>query len=178
MMDKYGPTLKPGTTWPNQDAPPLGRSLSGSDTIVQAESNVSSSTSTKSDKASVAKESTLRHHDKPDLTLLERRNDTRMPLKESLGFGGVAVIVGGTIAILGGFAFLTFLWFGHGSQAEASDATWVWRQLALWGYMNQAITLASLVLTAAVGFQATVCTSSMSPPPLPAASLLWTRPCD
>lgn len=151
-MDKQPSTLKSSTTWSNQDSP-LCRSLSRFNTIVQAESDLSSTSSTRdNDEASVIKESTLCH---------EYDQSDRMPLRESLGFGGMAVIVGGTIGILGGYAFLTFLWFGHGSQEEASNATWVWRQLALRSYMNQAVTLTSLVLCAAVGLQATVCTSSM-----------------
>lgn len=84
-----------------------------------------------------------------------------MAMRESLGLEGVTIVLGGMVGILGGLAFLTFLWFGHGSQAEAASATWVWRQLALRGFMNQAITLTSLVLCVAVGLQTTVCTSSM-----------------
>lgn len=120
----------------------------------QAESDLTATDSSK-DGAFDTEES---GQDRSNPELSKRR---RMPLKESLGHGGMAIILCGTVGILGGYAFLTFLWFGHGSQEEASNATWVWRQLALQGYMNQAVTLTSLVLCAAVGLQATVCTSSM-----------------
>lgn len=172
-MDKQPSTLRSTTTWSKQDSP-LCRSLSRFDTIVQAESDLLSTSSTRgNDQASMTKESTLCH---------EHGQPNRMPLRESLGFGGMAVIAGGTIGILGGYAFLTFLWFGHGSQEEASNATWVWRQLALRGYMNQAVTLTSLVLCAAVGLQATVCTSSTfccftsSHPPFPPSTMKSTVP--
>lgn len=69
------------------------------------------------------------------------------------------MIIGGTIGLLGVYAFLTFLWFGYGNKSGSANAIWTWRQIALRGYMEQAISLAALVLTVIVSLQATVCTS-------------------
>lgn len=82
-----------------------------------------------------------------------------LPIKQSLGLSGSIVIIGGTIGLLGVYAFLTFLWFGYGTKSRAANATWAWRQIALKGYMEQVISLAALVLTVIISLHATVCTS-------------------
>lgn len=82
-----------------------------------------------------------------------------LPMKQSLGLSGSIVIIGGTIGLLGVYAFLTFLWFGYGTKSRAANATWAWRQIALRGYMEQVISLAALVLTVIISLHATVCTS-------------------
>lgn len=85
-----------------------------------------------------------------------------LPIKQSLGLSGSILIIGGTIGLLGVYAFLTFLWFGNGTESEAANATWAWRQIALRGYMEQVISVAALVLTFIVSLQATVCTSMIA----------------
>lgn len=85
-----------------------------------------------------------------------------LPIKQSLGLSGSILIIGGTIGLLGVYAFLTFLWFGYGTGSEAANATWAWRQIALRGYMEQVISVAALVLTFIVSLQATVCTSMIA----------------
>lgn len=159
---------EPGPLPEPQEAPPgpqevsptdFSRSCSGFDSIATAETKAAVT-----DATSPCGEQSFgdsRPHPHPRSHRVGR--GPRMPMRESLGVEGVTIILGGVVGILGGLAFITFLWFGHGSQAEAANATWVWRQLALRGYMNQAVTLTSLVLCFAVGLQTTVCTSSTLP---------------
>ncbi|KAI0545257.1 hypothetical protein F4679DRAFT_482406 [Xylaria curta] len=96
-----------------------------------------------------------------DDTTQSRSKASRLPIKDSLGLSGQLNIIGGSVVILGLLSFLIFLWFGHGTR-EAADATWAWRQIALKGYMVQAVTLASLVLRLAVSMQSVVCTSILA----------------
>jgi hypothetical protein len=86
----------------------------------------------------------------------------RLPFKESLGPGGCVSVFGGSIGALVVMGFLTFLWFGYGSEIEGRNATWVWRQLALEDWMTRAITLTALVLRIIVSAQSTVCTSMVA----------------
>ncbi|KAI3324052.1 hypothetical protein HD806DRAFT_543490 [Xylariaceae sp. AK1471] len=85
-----------------------------------------------------------------------------LPVLESLGFSGLACLIGGHIGILGVLAFLTFLWFGFGSAPEAANASWAWRQIALLNWMTRAITLSSLAIRLFVTLQTTVCTSMIA----------------
>ncbi|KAI0418271.1 hypothetical protein F5X98DRAFT_124301 [Xylaria grammica] len=88
--------------------------------------------------------------------------DQQLPLSESLGYSGLIGVIGGSLWVLGIFAFLTFLWFGHGSNPEAADATSLWRFIALHNYFPQTITICSVALRVAVGIQATICTSMIA----------------
>ncbi|KAI1422056.1 hypothetical protein F5Y12DRAFT_800186 [Xylaria sp. FL1777] len=87
--------------------------------------------------------------------------DQLLPVTESLGRSGLCCIIGGSLWILGTFGFITFLWFGHGSN-EAADATKLWRYIALHSLFPQAITLCALALRIAVSFQAVICTSMVA----------------
>ncbi|GAP85616.1 hypothetical protein SAMD00023353_1301210 [Rosellinia necatrix] len=91
----------------------------------------------------------------------KRPADQQLSLKESLGYQGLFGVIGGSLWILGIFGFLTFLWFGHGSN-EAADATHLWRFIALHGYFAQTITICSVALRIVVGIQATICTSMIA----------------
>ncbi|TRX90302.1 hypothetical protein FHL15_008847 [Xylaria flabelliformis] len=104
---------------------------------------------------------TLRDDTSQDAGGESRSKASRLPIKDSLGLSGQLNIIGGSVLILGLLSFLLFLWFGHGTR-EAADATWAWRQIALKGYMVQAVTLASLVLRLAVSMQSVVCTSMLA----------------
>lgn len=86
-------------------------------------------------------------------------SQSRLPLKESLGVTGCATIIGGAVAILAILAFLTLLWFGHGDQPEAANATRLWRLIALHDWMTRAITITSLLLRLVVSLQVALCTS-------------------
>ncbi|KAJ3567298.1 hypothetical protein NPX13_g6821 [Xylaria arbuscula] len=90
------------------------------------------------------------------------RTEPPLPLRELLGYSGLFGVIGGPFWILGIFGFLTFLWFGHGSSPEATDATSLWRFLALHNYFPQAITICSVALRITVGIQATICTSMLA----------------
>jgi hypothetical protein len=83
-------------------------------------------------------------------------------LKESLGFGGCVSLFGGGIGILAVLGFLTFLWFGHGSETEGRNATKTWRSIVLSDWMTRTITLTALVLRVIVSAQATICTSMIA----------------
>jgi hypothetical protein len=72
--------------------------------------------------------------------------DKSLPIKESLGQYGSVTILAGSTAILGTLGFMSFLWFGHGPRDEGKSATWVWREIALRGWMNRTITLCSMVI--------------------------------
>ena len=85
-----------------------------------------------------------------------------LSLKQSLGIIGCITIFGGQLVLLGVIAFLSFLWFGHGSAPEGVNATVTWRQIATRGYMTQSITLSALVLRFIVSAQAAVCTSMIA----------------
>jgi hypothetical protein len=85
--------------------------------------------------------------------------DSRLPLKESLGLGGCVSLFGGGIGILAVLGFLTFLWFGHGSDIEGRNATKTWRSIVLSDWMTRTITLTALVLRLIVSAQAILCTS-------------------
>ncbi|KAI0503392.1 hypothetical protein F5B22DRAFT_551255 [Xylaria bambusicola] len=85
----------------------------------------------------------------------------RLPIKESLGRSGSLTIIGGSVVALVLLGFLMFLWLGHGGH-ESADATWVWRQIALGGWMTQSITLTSLGLRFIISMQAAVCTSMLA----------------
>ncbi|KAI6090651.1 hypothetical protein F4821DRAFT_274792 [Hypoxylon rubiginosum] len=89
-------------------------------------------------------------------------NTSRLPLKESLGLDGCLIIAGGSITILAAMGFLTFLWFGYGSEPEAADATWAWRQIALRDWMTRTITISALVLRFVVSLQTSVSTSMIA----------------
>ncbi|TGJ84433.1 hypothetical protein E0Z10_g4302 [Xylaria hypoxylon] len=92
----------------------------------------------------------------------EPPTDQRLSLKQSLGYGGLFGVIGGSLWVLGIFGFLTFLWFGHGSAPEAANATSLWRFIALHNYFPQTITICSVALRVAVGIQATICTSMIA----------------
>lgn len=53
--------------------------------------------------------------------------------------------------------FLVFLWTGSGSDNGGSDAITLWRWIMLNDLAAQATTIASVILQAAIGLQATVC---------------------
>lgn len=153
----------------------ISRSHSGCDPITKVGTDLTLASTTPT---TIYEKTSLDKDPAQTTSKFQQPREPRMPVLESLGLEGVSIVMGGMVGILGGLSFLTFLWFGHGSQAEAADATWVWRQLALRGYMTQAITLTSLVLCVAVGLQTTVCTSStllskniFSTPPPPALLL-------
>ncbi|KAI3321431.1 hypothetical protein HD806DRAFT_523917 [Xylariaceae sp. AK1471] len=93
---------------------------------------------------------------------MKQSSITSLPLKDSLGLVGCLSVFGGTVGILVIFGFLTFLWFGHGSNPEARNATSLWRLLALRGWMTRTITLTSLFLRLTISIQATVCTSMIA----------------
>ncbi|KAI1368997.1 hypothetical protein F5Y08DRAFT_335207 [Xylaria arbuscula] len=95
-------------------------------------------------------------------TMKAPRTEPPLPLRELLGYSGLFGVIGGSFWILGIFGFLTFLWFGHGSSPEATDATLLWRFLALHNYFPQAITTCSVALRITVGIQATICTSMLA----------------
>ncbi|KAF3762957.1 hypothetical protein M406DRAFT_333300 [Cryphonectria parasitica EP155] len=82
--------------------------------------------------------------------------------KESVGLGSLISLVGGSLGILGVLGFIIFLWFGYGQAPEATKATWIWRQLAIRGWMSRAITLAALVLQLIIDTQVAVCTSMIA----------------
>lgn len=82
--------------------------------------------------------------------------------KESIGLGGLISLIGGSFGILGTLGFIAFLWFGYGPTPEAANATWVWRQLALRGWMSRAITLSSLALQLIIDAQVIICTSMIA----------------
>ncbi|KAJ8125191.1 hypothetical protein O1611_g8449 [Lasiodiplodia mahajangana] len=83
----------------------------------------------------------------------------RLPLQESLGRTGLAVILGGSLLILSNIAFLSLLWFGYGDEPEAAGAPWIWRQIALHDWMTRTVTISSLVLRSIVSLQGATCTS-------------------
>ncbi|KAI1414069.1 hypothetical protein F5Y13DRAFT_198003 [Hypoxylon sp. FL1857] len=85
-----------------------------------------------------------------------------LPMKESLGFTGSCIIIGGSLGVLGTLSFLIFLWFGYGPTPEAADATKFWRYIMLHDYVTQTITLSSLFLRAIISSQAAVCTSMIA----------------
>ncbi|KAI0404455.1 hypothetical protein F4802DRAFT_598152 [Xylaria palmicola] len=86
----------------------------------------------------------------------------RLPLKESLGRTGITTVLGGSVVILAGIAFLSLLWFGYGDAPEAADAPRLWRQIALKDWMTRTITISSLVLRSVVSFQVALCTSMIA----------------
>ncbi|KAI0104957.1 hypothetical protein GGR51DRAFT_520440 [Nemania sp. FL0031] len=96
------------------------------------------------------------------LTSTNAKPEPPLPILESLGFSGLASLVGGHIGILGVLAFLTFLWFGFGPAPEAAKATSTWRQIALSDWMTRSITLSSLAIRFLATLQATVCTSMVA----------------
>lgn len=134
-----------------------------------------------------------------DSTTEAVRRSPPLPLSESLGLEGVVGIVGGSLGILGILGLLFFLWFGcklhtfprsvfrhipkaqradynsDGSSPEASEATWVWRQLALHNWMSRAVTVASIAIQLIVGIQATICTSMLAALLLERLSVLRTQ---
>ncbi|ETS86510.1 hypothetical protein PFICI_00338 [Pestalotiopsis fici W106-1] len=85
--------------------------------------------------------------------------DSPLPLKDSVGIYGCAGIAGGSIFILAAVAFLTFLWFGHGTEPEAAGAAWLWRKIALEDWMTRTVTICALALRVAVSMQSGICTS-------------------
>ncbi|KAI1735768.1 hypothetical protein F4680DRAFT_461551 [Xylaria scruposa] len=98
----------------------------------------------------------------PSSIAAESPINQRLSLKESLGYGGLFGVIGGTLFILGLFGFLTFLWFGHGSEPEAADSTSLWRFIALNNYFSRTITICSVALRFAVSIQAAICTSMIA----------------
>ncbi|KAI0430434.1 hypothetical protein F5Y09DRAFT_356050 [Xylaria sp. FL1042] len=97
----------------------------------------------------------------PSSPITRRGSDSAspLPIRESLGFSGLASLAGGHIGILGVLGFLFFLWFGFGPAPEAAKATSAWRHIVLANWMTRAITLSSLAIRILTTFQATVCTS-------------------
>lgn len=87
-------------------------------------------------------------------------SEPRLPLNQSIGKAGLATIFGGMVLILALVAFLAFLWFGAGTSFEGKSAPWVWRRIALHGWVPQVTTLIALVLRTIVAAQAVACTSS------------------
>ncbi|XXH00657.1 hypothetical protein Hte_007005 [Hypoxylon texense] len=100
--------------------------------------------------------------DGPGSQLDSTTQEPPLPLKKSLGLSGSLGIIGGSIGLLLVWGFLAFLWLGHGSAAEAANATRAWRQIALHDWMTRSITLSSLALRLAVSLQTTVCTSMLA----------------
>ncbi|KAI2628311.1 hypothetical protein GGS21DRAFT_527323 [Xylaria nigripes] len=97
-----------------------------------------------------------------DLELADSTPITPLPIRESLGISGIASLVVGHIGMLAVLLFLAFLWFGHGSTPEASNAIGLWRQIVLSNWMTRSITLGSLVIRILATLQATVCTSMIA----------------
>ncbi|KAI1326422.1 hypothetical protein F5Y16DRAFT_228577 [Xylariaceae sp. FL0255] len=83
-------------------------------------------------------------------------------LKESLGLNGLLEITIGSLGVVLLFGILVFLWFGRGGSSDAANAFWVWRQIAIRGWITQAITLSTLTLQADVNLQSAVCTSMLA----------------
>ncbi|KAI1771924.1 hypothetical protein F4818DRAFT_454428 [Hypoxylon cercidicola] len=108
-------------------------------------------------------------HDKRVSTIPDQvfQDNVRIPspplsLKESLGLVGALSIIAGYVGILALLGFLSFLWYGYGPSAEAADATYVWRQIAIGDWMTQVITLCALALRITISLQSTVCTSMIA----------------
>jgi hypothetical protein len=72
--------------------------------------------------------------------------DESLSIRESLGLFGCTSILLGSIALLGTLGFLSFLYFGHGSDDEGKTATWIWREIAIRGWMDRTITLCTMVI--------------------------------
>jgi hypothetical protein len=88
--------------------------------------------------------------------------DSPLPLKECLGFSGCLSLFGGGVGALAVLIFLTFLWFGYGSEIEGRNATRLWRLIALSNWMTRTITLTALILRVIISAQSTVCTSMIA----------------
>ncbi|KAI2463252.1 hypothetical protein F4781DRAFT_426508 [Annulohypoxylon bovei var. microspora] len=88
--------------------------------------------------------------------------ESRLPMRESLGVSGCVIILGGALGSLIGLGFLIFLWTAHGSNSEAADAPMAWRKIMLNGWMGQATTLAALLIRIVTALQATVCTAMLA----------------
>ncbi|KAI0882825.1 uncharacterized protein GGS22DRAFT_195555 [Annulohypoxylon maeteangense] len=88
--------------------------------------------------------------------------NTRLPIRDSLGISGCLIIAGGTLGSLLGLGFLIFLWTAHGSSSEAADAPMAWRKIMLNGWMGQATTLTALLIRIFTALQATVCTAMLA----------------
>ncbi|KAI0172681.1 hypothetical protein GGR52DRAFT_417456 [Hypoxylon sp. FL1284] len=85
--------------------------------------------------------------------------DRRLPILQSLGWFGCAVIIGGSILLLPVIGFLLFLWAGGDASAGGQDAPLGWRKIMLSNWAVRSITLSALVLRVITAAQATVCTS-------------------
>ncbi|KAI0197731.1 hypothetical protein F4808DRAFT_452373 [Astrocystis sublimbata] len=83
----------------------------------------------------------------------------RLALRESVGYTGLTILLGGSVLVLASVAFLSFLWFGYGNELEAAGATWLWRQIVLNNWVTRAITITALALRSIVSFQVALCTS-------------------
>jgi hypothetical protein len=97
-----------------------------------------------------------------DLSSAAPSKDSSLPLKECLGFSGCLSLFGGGIGALAVLIFLTFLWFGYGSEIEGRNATRLWRLIVLNDWMTRAITLTALILRVIISAQSTVCTSMIA----------------
>ncbi|KAI0974669.1 hypothetical protein F4678DRAFT_485693 [Xylaria arbuscula] len=102
--------------------------------------------------ASEPRPSSPREQSKPPFT-------SRLPLKESIDRTELAIILGGLIILFACIAFLSFLWFGYGSELEAAAATRIWRKVALENWTTRSITITALVLRSVVSLQVALCTS-------------------
>lgn len=85
-----------------------------------------------------------------------------LTVKASLGIMGCVVIFAGSIGILLLIAFLAYLWFGYGNTPEATNATWIWRQIAIRDWMTRTITICALALRTLLSFQTIYCTSMLA----------------
>ncbi|KAK5637426.1 hypothetical protein RRF57_013138 [Xylaria bambusicola] len=140
---------------------PLTQSGQHVDTTSIADGNLPSSTPVSLATTLDVPDDNLRDINNKSVFSIEPVSAPRLPIKESLGLSGSLTVIGGSIVALGLLSFLMFLWFGHGGR-ESANATWVWRQIALRGWMTQSITLASLGLRFTISMQSAVCTSMLA----------------
>ncbi len=130
-MSEFGPPLQPATSGPLS----LHDASDGKETSQVTEHLLNSH--------QTAQET--RHHD----------NTTTFTWSRRIGLYGLAVLLGGTFAIIAAFSTLCFLW-----ASNAGNSTW--QKIMLRGWAARSVTITSLVVRLAVAAQATVCTAMIA----------------
>lgn len=84
---------------------------------------------------------------------LHRKRTSTTSIITRIGYYSSGMLFMGSLAILAGFAYISFLWWSRAS---------LWSQIVLNTWVAPSVTLASLVIRTSIAFQAVICTAMIA----------------